>query len=110
MHQYLDTDGSGTSANCVSPTIGGERLSTATQWLRQNGKKGIIGEFAGGANSQCQSAIKSLLDHVKDNSDVWTGALWWGGGPWWGNYIFGFEPPSSTGYNYYNSLLLQYKP
>jgi len=50
------------------------------------------------------------LQHLKYNSDVWTGALWWGGGPWWGTYIYGFEPPSSTGYNYYNTALLAFKP
>ena len=54
MHQYLDSDNSGTSATCVSSTIGQERVTSATSWLKTNGKKGIIGEFAGGANSQCQ--------------------------------------------------------
>ncbi|KAK3393416.1 glycoside hydrolase family 5 protein [Podospora didyma] len=110
MHQYLDSDGSGTSATCVSSTIGAERIASATAWLRANGKQGIIGEFAGGANSVCQAAVKGLLDHLKANSDVWTGGLWWGGGPWWGDYIFGYEPPSGTGYTYYNSLLRNYTP
>ncbi|EKD16131.1 uncharacterized protein L3040_007780 [Drepanopeziza brunnea f. sp. 'multigermtubi'] len=110
MHQYLDSDGSGTSDACVSGTIGLERVTSATAWLRANGKRGIIGEFAGGANAQCMSAVKGLLEHLKANSDVWTGALWWGGGPWWGTYIFGFEPPSSTGYNYYGRTLKTYAP
>ncbi|KAK0724602.1 glycoside hydrolase family 5 protein [Lasiosphaeris hirsuta] len=114
MHQYLDSDGSGTSATCVSSTIGAERVKDATAWLKANGKKGIIGEFAGGANSVCKSAVTGLLDHLEANSDVWTGALWWGGGPWWGDgatgYIFGYEPPSGTGYSYYNSLLQGYSP
>ena len=108
MHQYLDSDGSGTSDTCVSGTIGVERVSSATTWLRANGKLGVLGEFAGGANSQCMQAVKGMLDHLKSNSDVWTGALWWGGGPWWGNYIYSFEPPSGTGYSYYNSLLKTY--
>lgn len=110
MHQYLDSDGSGTSDACVSSTIGAERITAATAWLKTNGKVGIIGEFAGGANSQCQSAVKGMLDLMETNSDVWLGALWWGGGPWWGTYIYGFEPPSSTGYDYYNSLLVTYAP
>ena len=88
MHQYLDSDGSGTSDVCVSTTIGAERVAAATNWLRANGKLGIIGEFAGGANSACKTAVTGLLDHLKANSDVWTGALWWAGGPWWGNYIY----------------------
>ncbi|CCF40426.1 cellulase [Colletotrichum higginsianum] len=108
MHQYLDSDSSGTSPSCVSTTIGVERVQAATAWLRQNGKVGILGEFAGGANPQCQTAVKGLLDYLKANSDVWSGALWWSAGPWWSDYIFSFEPPSGTGYQYYNSLLKGY--
>lgn len=110
MHQYLDSDGSGTSDVCVSTTIGVERVTSATAWLKANGKKGIIGEFAGGANAQCLTAVKGMLDYMKANSDVWLGALWWGGGPWWGTYIYAFEPPSSIGYNYYDSTLKTYHP
>jgi endoglucanase len=110
MHQYLDSDGSGTSATCVSSDIGVQRIVGATAWLRANNKKGVLGEFAGGANSVCQTAVKGLLDHIKANSDVWLGAFWWGGGPWWGTYIYGFEPPSGTAYTYYDSLLKTYAP
>ncbi|KAF4981706.1 hypothetical protein FZEAL_2508 [Fusarium zealandicum] len=108
MHQYLDSDSSGTSPNCVSTTIGVERVKAATEWLRKNGKIGILGEFAGGPNTQCKTAVKNLLDYIEANNDVWKGALWWAAGPWWGNYMFSFEPPSGTGYQYYNSLLKEY--
>lgn len=82
MHLYLDSDGSGTHADCVSTTIGVERAQGATAWLKANGKIGIIGEFAGGANSQCSTAISNLFAHLKANNDVWKGAMTWGGGPW----------------------------
>jgi len=108
MHQYLDSDGSGTSDVCVSSTIGAERIAAATAWLKANGKKGIIGEFAGGANSNCQAAITGMLDALTAANDVWLGALWWGAGPWWGNYIYGFEPPSSIAYTYYMNVLTRY--
>ncbi|KAF4630304.1 hypothetical protein G7Y89_g7831 [Cudoniella acicularis] len=88
MHQYLDSDGSGTSATCVSATIGSERLKAATAWLKANNKKAVLGEFAGGANSVCESAVKDMLTYMGANNDVWLGALWWGGGPWWGTYIY----------------------
>ncbi|KAL1896761.1 hypothetical protein Sste5346_004394 [Sporothrix stenoceras] len=98
MHQYLDSDGSGTATACVSSTIGRERLAAATAWLKANKKLGIIGETAGGANAQCISALTDMLSFMQDNSDVWSGWLWWGGGPWWGDYIYGMEPPSGTAY------------
>ncbi|KAJ8122769.1 hypothetical protein ONZ43_g1118 [Nemania bipapillata] len=81
MHQYLDSDGSGTSTACVSSTIGKERLQAATAWLKANGKKGILGETAGGSNSQCITALQGMLGYMAENSDVWTGWLWWGAGP-----------------------------
>ncbi|KAL8378017.1 hypothetical protein RB595_008622 [Gaeumannomyces hyphopodioides] len=108
MHQYLDSDSSGTSEACVSSQIGVQRVVGATAWLRANNKVGIIGEFAGGANDNCRAAVKGMLDHMKANSDVWLGALWWAAGPWWGTYMYNMEPPSGTGYQYYNTLLKTY--
>ena len=110
MHQYLDSDGSGTSATCVNSTIGVDRITQATAWLRANGKQGILGEFAGGANSVCQAAVQGMLDYMVANSDVWNGAVWWAAGPWWADYIYRFEPPSGTAYTYYDSLLKSYAP
>lgn len=110
MHQYLDSDNSGTSATCVSSDIGVQRVEGATAWLREYGKLGFLGEYAGGANSVCEEAIVGMLNHMEANSDVWLGACWWGGGPWWGDYIYSFEPPSGTGYEYYDSLLETYTP
>jgi len=98
MHQYLDSDGSGTSTECVNATIGSDRIKVATQWLKDNSKMGIIGEFAGGNNAQCISAITDMLTYMGANTDVWMGALWWGAGPWWGTYIYGMEPPSGIAY------------
>ncbi|CAI7670457.1 unnamed protein product [Penicillium manginii] len=98
MHQYLDSDGSGTSATCVSSTIGAERVSSATAWLKANGKKGILGEFAGGVNDQCKTAVTGMLDALAADSEVWLGAMWWAAGPWWGDYIFSMEPDSGTAY------------
>lgn len=110
MHQYLDSDGSGTSSTCVSTTIGAERVAAATAWLRTNGKLGIIGEFAGGVNADCETAVDGMLSYLSDNSDVWLGALWWGAGPWWGDYIFAMEPPSGAAYVAYKDILAKYVP
>lgn len=108
MHQYLDSDASGTSDTCVSTTIGAERVADATSWLQANNKKGIIGEFAGGANTVCETAVTGMLDTLASNSDVWMGALWWGAGPWWGDYIYSIEPPSGVAYTAYIDTLKAY--
>lgn len=110
MHQYLDSDSSGTSSTCVSTTIGAERVADATAWLKANGKKGIIGEFAGGVNADCETAVEGMLAYLSENSDVWMGALWWGAGPWWGDYLFAMEPPSGSAYAAYKDILAKYVP
>jgi endoglucanase len=82
MHQYLDTDGSGTSATCVSSTIGAERLAAATSWLKENGKKGFLGEIGAGSNDACITAVQGALCSMQQAGGVWIGATWWAAGPW----------------------------
>jgi endoglucanase len=69
MHQYLDSDGSGTSEQCVSSTIGAERLAAATQWLQANGVKGFLGELGAGSNGTLyQSHLLSTINDSYVNS------------------------------------------
>ncbi|OJI84062.1 hypothetical protein ASPTUDRAFT_120812 [Aspergillus tubingensis CBS 134.48] len=110
MHQYLDSDSSGTSETCVSSTIGKERIEKATEWLKTNNKQGIIGEFAGGVNSVCEEAVEGMLAYMSENSDVWVGASWWSAGPWWGTYMYSLEPTDGTAYSTYLPILEKYFP
>ncbi|KAJ7224342.1 endoglucanase [Mycena pura] len=94
MHQYLDSDGSGTNPTCVSSTIGAERLANATAWLQQNNMKGFLGEIGAGSNSACISAVFGAFCQMQQ-SGVWIGASWWAAGPWWpATYFTSIEPPN----------------
>lgn len=108
MHQYLDSDGSGTIETCVSTTIGKERVTGATQWLKDNNKVGVLGEFAGGVNDQCKTAVTGMLNYLGENSGVWMGAMWWAAGPWWGDYMYSMEPTSGAAYTGMMSTLEPY--
>ena len=88
MHQYLDSDSSGTHAECVDPTIGSRRMQKATDWLRQNNKKALLGEFAGAKNDVCYQAVDDLLNFITQNSDIWIGWTYWSAGAWLGNYMY----------------------
>lgn len=92
VHQYLDADASGTSPTCVSATIGSQSMQGFTRWLRAHGKKGFLGEFGGGANATCLSALDDILTHLEKNADVYLGWTYWAAGPWWGNYFTSLEP------------------
>ena len=91
-HQYLDGDSSGTSGECVSPTIGVERLRAFTAWCRGNGRKAFLGEFGVSTNALCLQAMTNMLAFVRDNADVWLGWTYWAAGPWWGGYMLSIEP------------------
>ncbi|KZV68271.1 carbohydrate-binding module family 1 protein [Peniophora sp. CONT] len=95
MHQYLDSDGSGTSDQCVSSTIGAERVAAATAWLQKNNLKGFLGEIGAGNNDACIEAVYGAFCAMQQAGGVWVGATWWSAGPWWGSYIYSMEP--STG-------------
>jgi endoglucanase len=82
-HQYIDRYGSGTEDACVSGTIGSERLKPFTDWLRANGKKGFLGEFASGDNAQCDRALNDMVAYMENNGDVLRGWTYWAAGPWW---------------------------
>lgn len=97
VHQYLDTTSGGKVDQCVSRTIGSERMKGFIDWLRQHGKKGFVGELAGGDNPTCNAAVTDMLEAIHGASDVLVGWAWWGGGPWWGDYMFSLEPKSLAG-------------
>lgn len=92
VHQYLDNDSSGTSDTCVSNTIGSERMAVFTTWLRQNNKRGFLGEFAGGVSTTCLEALDDVLTYLDQNSDVYLGWTYWAAGPWWGDSPMAIEP------------------
>ncbi|MBI5531387.1 MAG: glycoside hydrolase family 5 protein [Deltaproteobacteria bacterium] len=96
VHQYLDSDSSGTSDQCVSTTIGSERLQGFTDWARTHGKQAFLGEFAGARNDTCYQAVDDMLSYFDQNRDVWMGWTWWAAGPWWGDYMFTLEPDNGA--------------
>jgi endoglucanase len=92
VHQYMDGDFSGTSDQCISRTIGAEKLVEFTEWLKENGKRGFLGEFGGGRNNTCYDGLDNMLSYIHSNTDVWLGWTYWAAGPWWGEYRFTLQP------------------
>ncbi len=95
-HQYLDQTAGGTDTTCVSTTAGRDRLAPFVNWLRANNKKGFIGEFAGGNNATCKTAVQDMMAYMNAQGDVLMGWLWWAAGPGWGDYPFSIEPTKTS--------------
>ena len=104
MHQYFDSNNSGTHDACVSTTIGAERMAKATQWLKDNNFRGYMAEFGITDNLTCLAAGDGFLKHMKDNP-VWIGWAYWAAGAWWGGYRFNVHPPRGVNQT---ALLLRY--
>ncbi len=92
VHQYLDSDGSGTHASVVSPTVGSNRLAAITQWAKSTGSKLFLGEFGVAQDAASLGAMDDMLSFMNKNSSVWQGATDWAAGPWLGNNIYSIEP------------------
>ncbi|MGF6979981.1 endoglucanase [Paraburkholderia sp. JPY465] len=96
VHQYLDSNSAGSSPDCVSASIGVERLQDFTTWLESNGYHGFLGEIGTGANDTCNQALGNVLAFLHGNAHVWTGFAYWAGGPLWGNYPYSIEPTNGV--------------
>lgn len=83
VHQYLDSDHSGTHDTCVSSTVGVDSLQAFDGWLQQNAMRAFLGEFGGGPNQTCITAMDGMLTFVESNPSRWLGWAYWAGGPWW---------------------------
>ena len=96
MHQYLDSDSSGTHDTCVSKTVGSQRLTRATAWLEENGLRGFLGEFGTARNATCDAGLNDIVGYMESHSTEWLGWSYWAGGAWWGDYMFTIEPKSGV--------------
>jgi hypothetical protein len=93
VHQYLDSDGSGTNFSPITdPNIGPERLTAVTQWAEANGVKLFLGETGVPSDSESLTALQNELSYMEQNSSVWQGLAYWAGGAWWGSYPMSIEP------------------
>ncbi|HEU5020201.1 MAG TPA: glycoside hydrolase family 5 protein, partial [Pseudolabrys sp.] len=93
VHQYFDTDSSGTHPQAVSGTIGSERIEAFQEWARGRKVKAVLGEFNGGRNPASYNALRDICSEMSANPDVWLGWAAWAGGPRWPpDEMFNLEP------------------
>ena len=93
VHQYLDSDGSGTTSEVASAQTGVQRLEAVTQWAEQTGNRLFLGEFGVATDTTSLAALKNMLGYMNQHTGAWQGATYWAGGPWWwGSNIYGIEP------------------
>ena len=81
-HLYLDDDANG-NGDCLSETIGVERVRVFTDWLRANGRVGVLGEIGAVATERCRAAVTRTIRFLEEEAfDVMLGWTWWSAGVW----------------------------
>jgi endoglucanase len=95
VHRYLDSDNSGTHAECTSDHVQDSFVPLAT-FLRTNKRQAILSEVGGGNTSSCQTDVCAAIDSLNKNSDVYLGYIGWSAGAFDSSYVLGLTPNGNT--------------
>lgn len=96
VHKYLDSDNSGTSADCVTNNIA-DAFGPLAQWLRCNGRQALNTETGGGNTASCVTDLGQQLSFLSNNSDVFLGYLGWAAGSFATTYTLTETPVDNGG-------------
>lgn len=96
VHRYLDSDNSGSSAECVTNNV--DVFITLGDWLRQEGRQAMLTETGGGSDaSSCLTDLCQELAELNKYSDVFFGWMGWAAGSFDTSYTLSETPTESGG-------------
>jgi endoglucanase len=91
LHQYADSNFSGTGSTCIEAARLRSIMSQVTTWAIQEKKRFFLGEFGANTTPACMAALQALAESMQDPA-AWLGWAYWSAGPWWGSYPFSIQP------------------
>ena len=96
VHNYFDSDGSGTNPECTSNKIA-DGFQPLVSFLQSNNRQALVTELGGGSSTQsCLTDICQALDFLNANSDVYLGWVGWAAGSFASSYPLSLLPSGST--------------
>ncbi|KAJ3562147.1 hypothetical protein NP233_g9757 [Leucocoprinus birnbaumii] len=109
VHKYLDSDNSGTHADCVTNNIDTAWAPLAT-WLRQNTRQALNTETGGGNTDSCVQFMCEQIAFQAANADVFLGYVGWAAGNFLpGSYVLGETPTQNVASGSWSDTLLVQK-
>lgn len=63
VHKYLDSDNSGTNAECATNNV--QVFTTLAAWLRSNNRIAILSETGGGNVQSCETDLCQEIAYLK---------------------------------------------
>ena len=104
VHKYLDSDNSGTHAECVTDNVSSAFEPLAAS-LRSTGRQAILSETGGGNVASCEKYLCSEINYLNQNSDVYIGYIGWGAGGFDKTYVL-TETPTQNGNSWTDTALV----
>jgi endoglucanase len=95
VHRYLDSDNSGTHADCTSDHVEDSFVPLAN-WLRSNKRQAILSEVGGGNTQSCEVDVCAAVASLNKNADVYLGYIGWSAGAFDTSYVLAMTPNGST--------------
>jgi endoglucanase len=99
VHVYFDNDASGSYKKSydeenANPYIGIERIQPFVKWLKENNKRGFVGEYGiPDTDERWQVCLDNFLKYLQEKG---IGGAYWAGGPWWHKNFMAIEPINSV--------------
>ncbi|KAH9836977.1 endoglucanase [Rhodofomes roseus] len=94
VHQYLDSDNSGTHDTCVTTNVA--TLETLVSFLQNNGnRQAILSETGGGETTSCYTDLGEELSYVKSAYPTLVGFSAWSAGSFDTTYVLTLTPYSN---------------
>jgi endoglucanase len=91
VHQYGDSNFSGTKTECIDPDRLRKVMADITQWSHATGQRLFLGEFGVPVNDPCLQVLTAIMDGTQDRA-AWGGWTYWAAGKWLGTYPFSIQP------------------
>ncbi|KAI5917406.1 endoglucanase 2 [Camillea tinctor] len=105
IHKYLDVDNSGTHAACTTDNT--EAFGEVAQFLRENGRKGLVSETGASSDASCFTSFCAQNAFINANADVFVGLVGWAAGSFDTSYILSLTPSKQGNTLVDNALMTQ---
>ncbi len=93
VHKYLDTDNSGTHAECVTNNT--DSFQVVADFLRSTGRQALVSETGASSDATCLTDFCAQNAFLNANADVFVGLVAWAAGSFGSGYLLSLTPTKS---------------
>lgn len=103
VHQYFDSNQSGTASSVTSASVPVYYLYRVTAWARRYGVRLALGEWGMGSDATSVQCASNVCEYLQKNADVWVSSERWAAGDFGTSYPLSICPTDSSGASNYSN-------